>query len=39
VKSGWWTGASEAEVNGQSSLIKRYDGARNHALKVGVSAN
>lgn len=28
-----WSGASEAEVNGQSSLIKRYDGAHSPTFK------
>jgi hypothetical protein len=35
-KGGWWTGVSEAEVDGQTSFIKRYDGTRSHAMKVGV---
>ncbi|KAJ7468590.1 hypothetical protein FB451DRAFT_1039570 [Mycena latifolia] len=31
VRGGWWSGASEAQVNGQSSLIKRYEGPRTDA--------
>ncbi|KAJ7141866.1 hypothetical protein C8R43DRAFT_584498 [Mycena crocata] len=30
---GWWSGAGEAQVNGQPSLIKRYEGPRARARK------
>ncbi|RDB19620.1 hypothetical protein Hypma_013247 [Hypsizygus marmoreus] len=34
LKGGWWTGASAAEVEGQPSLIKRYEGPGNQAMKL-----
>ncbi|KAJ7656678.1 hypothetical protein B0H17DRAFT_358540 [Mycena rosella] len=33
VEDGWWSGASEAQVNGQSTLLKRYEGPRTDARK------
>ena len=33
--TGWWMGTSPADANGQRSLIKRYDGPRQMAMKVG----
>ncbi|KAJ7619431.1 hypothetical protein FB45DRAFT_930778 [Roridomyces roridus] len=33
MEDGWWSGTSEAQVDGQSSLIKRYDGPRDAARK------
>ncbi|KAJ7147380.1 hypothetical protein C8R46DRAFT_548234 [Mycena filopes] len=33
MEDGWWSGTSEANVNGQPALIKRYEGPRGHATK------
>ncbi|KAJ6554053.1 hypothetical protein DFH09DRAFT_1166534 [Mycena vulgaris] len=33
MDDGWWSGASEAQVNGQPSLIKRYEGPLIQAKK------
>ncbi|KAF9456391.1 hypothetical protein BDZ94DRAFT_1229713 [Collybia nuda] len=33
LRGGWWEGASVAEVNGQVSLIKRYEGTHAEATK------
>ncbi|PIL25894.1 hypothetical protein GSI_11647 [Ganoderma sinense ZZ0214-1] len=34
IKDGWWAGALEGEVNGQKSLMLRYDGDRKSAMKL-----
>ncbi|KAJ7041231.1 hypothetical protein C8F04DRAFT_1080699 [Mycena alexandri] len=33
MEDGWWSGTSEANVNGQPALIKRYEGPRERANK------
>ncbi|KAJ7482313.1 hypothetical protein B0H11DRAFT_2022664 [Mycena galericulata] len=33
LEDGWWSGTSEGRINGQPSLVKRYDGPREHARK------
>ncbi|KII83852.1 hypothetical protein PLICRDRAFT_444120 [Plicaturopsis crispa FD-325 SS-3] len=33
LKDDWWSGAVEGHVNGQKSLIKKYDGPREQAAK------
>ncbi len=35
IKDGWWAGALEGDVNGQKSLMLRYEGDRKMAMKVG----
>lgn len=34
IKDGWWAGSLEGEVNGQKSLMLRYEGDRKSAMKV-----
>ncbi|KAJ7279106.1 hypothetical protein C8J57DRAFT_1502930 [Mycena rebaudengoi] len=36
LADGWWSGTSEAQVSGQPSLIKRYDGPKARAMKEWV---
>jgi hypothetical protein len=31
---GWFAGTSEVQAGGQKMTIKRYDGEKDHALKV-----
>ncbi|OCH91320.1 hypothetical protein OBBRIDRAFT_887032 [Obba rivulosa] len=33
IKQGWWAGATVAQVDGQKSLVKRYEGRRDEATK------
>ena len=35
IKDGWWAGATEGKINGQESLMLRYEGERKNAMKVG----
>ncbi|KAF5375353.1 hypothetical protein D9615_008027 [Tricholomella constricta] len=37
LKDGWWAGVSAAEVEGRLSLIKRYEGPNEQALKAWMS--
>ncbi|KAG6908041.1 hypothetical protein DXG01_006403 [Tephrocybe rancida] len=34
LKDGWWAGASPAEVEGRPTLVKRYEGPAEQALKA-----
>lgn len=34
IKEGWWAGAVDVEMNGQTLLMKRYEGSSQEALQV-----